>query len=111
MLLVDTEHQSVQDAYAEAFLEAHGISVERMPVFVAILLGASESAKPIKNIDIMDLDLLVALGQELEKKADYQRPFVLYRIFGSSKKLAQRLKQESAPIRDELEKLLQWMDS
>lgn len=111
MLLVDTEHQSVQDAYAEAFLEAHGLSVEMMPVFVAILLGASESAKPIKNIDIMDLDLLVALGQELEKKADYQRPFVLYRIFGSSKKLAQRLKQESAPIRDELEKLLQWMDS
>lgn len=111
MLLVDTEHQSVQDAYAEAFLEAHGLSVEIMPVFVAILLGASESAKPLKGIDIRELDLLVALRQELEKKEDYQRAFALYQIFGSSKKFAQRLKQESAPIKDELEKLLQWMDS
>ena len=68
MLLVDTEHQSVQDPYAETFHEAHSLSVEIMPVFVAILLGASESAKPLKNIDIRELDLLVALRQELRRK-------------------------------------------
>ncbi|HBT71928.1 MAG TPA: hypothetical protein DEB37_06525, partial [Lysinibacillus sp.] len=81
-----------------------------MPVFVAILLGGSESAKPLKGMDIKGLDLLTALVQELEKKEDYQRAFVLYRIFGSSKKIAQRLKQEEAPMKNELKKLLQWMD-
>ncbi|WP_342534885.1 DUF6138 family protein [Lysinibacillus sp. FSL K6-1151] len=110
MALVDTEHQSVQDAYAEAFQEVHGLAVEVMPVFVAILLGGSESAKPLKGMDIKGLDLLTALVQELEKKEDYQRAFILYRIFGSSKKIAQRLKQEEAPMKNELQKLLQWMD-
>ncbi len=109
MTLVDTEHQSVQDIYAEVFVEAHGLSEGLMPVFVAILLGANESAKPLKGIEIMEPNLLTALVQELKNKEDYQREFVLYRLFGSQKKLAQHMKQEAPPIKNELEKLLQWM--
>lgn len=110
MTIVDTEHQSVQNYYAEAFVEAHDLSVELMPVFVAILLGANDSAKPLKSIEIKGQTLLLALIQELENKEDYQREFVLYQLFGNSKKLVQRMKQESAPIKYELEKLLQWMN-
>lgn len=109
MALVDTEHQSVQDGYAEAFIEAHGLSVEVMPVLVAILLGANESAKPLKGIEMWEQSLLTALVQELENKKDYQREFVLYRLFGSTKKLAQRMKHEATPSK-ELDKLLLWMN-
>lgn len=48
---------------------------------------------------------------ELAKKEDYERAFVLYRIFGSANKVAQRLKRETSPIKEELEQLLQWMDT
>ncbi|KPN96242.1 DUF6138 family protein [Lysinibacillus sp. ZYM-1] len=109
MALVDSEHQSVQDSYGEAFVEAHGLSTELIPVFVAILLGANESAKPLKGIEIMDANLLKALVQELEDKEDYEREFVLYRLFGSPQKLRQRMKQEATQIKEELEKLRQWI--
>ncbi|MGE7111876.1 DUF6138 family protein [Lysinibacillus sp. NPDC047702] len=109
MAIVDTEHQSVQNYYAEAFVEAHALSVELMPVFVAILLGANESVKPLKGIEIKEQELLSALIQELENKEDHQREFVLYQLFGNSKKLAQSVNQAAAPIKNELEKLLQWM--
>ncbi|GEM_PF-3812442 len=48
---------------------------------------------------------------ELAKKEDYERAFALYRIFGRANNLAQRLKQEAPPIKEELEQLLQWMDT
>ncbi|MGE7988908.1 DUF6138 family protein [Lysinibacillus fusiformis] len=110
MALVDSEHQSVQDSYGEAFIEAHGLSVELIPVFVAILLGANESAKPLKGIENMEVDLLKALVQELEAKESYEREFVLYRIFGGAKKLAQRIKQETSERKEELETLQQWVN-
>lgn len=110
MALVDSEHQSVQDSYGEAFIEAHGLSVELIPVFVAILLGANESAKPLKGIENMEVDLLKALVQELETKESYEREFVLYRIFGGAKKLAQHIKQETSERKEELETLQQWVN-
>ncbi|MED4886059.1 DUF6138 family protein [Lysinibacillus fusiformis] len=110
MSLVDSEHQSVQDSYGEAFIEAHGLSVELLPMFVAILLGANESAKPLKGIENMEVDLLKALVQELETRESYEREFVLYRIFGGAKKLAQRIKQETSERKEELEKLQQWIN-
>lgn len=109
MALVDIEHQSVQDGYAEAFIEAHGLSVELMPVLVAILMGSNESAKPLKGIDMWQPNLLGALVQELENKKDYEREVVLYRLFGNPKKLAQRRKQEETSSK-ELDKILQWMN-
>ncbi|UZM97967.1 DUF6138 family protein [Lysinibacillus sp. MHQ-1] len=105
MTLVDSEHQSVQDSYGEAFIEAHGLSVEFIPVLVAILLGANESAKPLKGIEMMKVDLLKALVQELENKESYEREFVLYQLFGGAKKLAQHIKQETSDRKEELEKL------
>ncbi|WP_421648455.1 DUF6138 family protein [Lysinibacillus fusiformis] len=110
MTLVDSEHQSVQDSYGEAFIEAHGLSVELIPVFVGILLGANESAKPLKGIENMEVELLKALVQELETKESYEREFVLYRIFGGAKKLAQRIKQETSERKEVLEKLQQWVN-
>ncbi|SCW50816.1 hypothetical protein SAMN04487970_101146 [Paenibacillus tianmuensis] len=107
MVLVDSEHQSMQDGYAEAFIEAHGLTPERMPVFVAILLGGSESAKPLKNLAINTPELGEALIQELETKEDYDREVVIYRIFGSTKKLAQAAKKESSPVKEQLERLLE----
>ncbi|WMT39030.1 DUF6138 family protein [Paenibacillus sp. D2_2] len=109
MELVDSEHQSVQDGYAEAFVEAHGLSVQQMPVLISILLGGNESAGTVKNIVIDSTDLADALVHELTAKEDYQREYVLYRIFGSRSKLAQRAKKEASPLKDKLEKLLAWM--
>lgn len=109
MELVDTEHQSVQDGYAEAFMEAHGLSADLMPAVVSILLGGNQSAKPVKSMEINCSELADALFQELEAKEDYQREYVLYRIFGSRSKLAQRVKKEEPPLKDNLEKLLAWM--
>ncbi|MCM3040013.1 DUF6138 family protein [Paenibacillus motobuensis] len=109
MKLVDTEHQSVQDGYAEAFVEAHGVSVQWMPVLISILLGGNESAGAVKNIVIDSPELADALVHELAAKEDYQREYVLYRIFGSRSKLAQRVKKEASPLKDKLEKLLAWM--
>ncbi|KKO52852.1 DUF6138 family protein [Paenibacillus sp. DMB20] len=107
MELVDTEHQSAQDGYAEAFIEAHGVTAEHMPTIVSILLGGSESAKPVKNIAIDTPDLADALIRELESKEDYKREAVIYRIFGSSQKLAQAAKRESSPLKERLERLLE----
>lgn len=109
MELVDTEHQSVQDGYAEAFVEAHGLSVKLMPVLISILLGGNESAGGVKNIVIDSPELAVALVHELAAKQDYQREYVLYRIFGSRSKLAQRVRKEASPLKDEMEELLAWM--
>ncbi len=110
MALVDAEHQSVQDHYAEALIEAHGLSPELMPALVAVLLASNESAKPLKELALYEPDLLSALIRELENIEDYQREVVLYRIFGGAKKLKQRIKKEPAPIKEALEHLLLWMN-
>jgi hypothetical protein len=107
MELVDSEHQSMQDGYVEAFIEAHGVTVEHMPVFVSILLGGNESAKPVKNIVIDTPELGNALIRELEIKEDYEREVVIYRIFGSNKKLTLAAKKESSPLKEQLEQLLE----
>ncbi|UNK16297.1 DUF6138 family protein [Paenibacillus sp. N3/727] len=107
MELVDEEHQSAQDRYAEAFIEAHGVTAEHMPVLVSILLGGNQSAKPVKNIAIDTPELGDALIRELETIEDYEREVVIYRIFGSNKKLAQAAKKESSPLKEQLDQLLE----
>ena len=109
MKLVDTEHQSMQDGYADAFIEAHGLSVETMPVWVSILLGGSESAKQVKSSPIDRPELADALMAELETQEGYQREAVLYRIFGSPGKLAQVVKKASPPLKEKLERMSAWM--
>ncbi|WP_145134557.1 DUF6138 family protein [Paenibacillus sp. Y412MC10] len=108
MEIVDTEHQSAQDGYAEAFIEAHGLTPDRMSVLVAILLGGSDSAKPVKSFVINTPDLADALLSELESKEDYERETVLYRIFGTRAKLAQSARKETSPMKEKLERLLAW---
>jgi len=109
MKLVDTEHQSMQDGYADAFIEAHGLSVETMPVWVSILLGGSESAKPVKSAPIDSPEYVDALLAELETIKGYPREAVLYRIFGSPGKLAQVAKKASPPLKDKLLRISEWM--
>ncbi len=58
----------------------------------------------------MEVELLKALVQELETKESYEREFLLYRIFGGAKKLAQRIKQETSERKEVLEKLQQWVN-
>ncbi|MFG0215415.1 DUF6138 family protein [Brevibacillus porteri] len=106
MELVDTEHQSAQDDFAIAFIEAHGVTVENMPVLVSLVLGSSDSAKPLKNITIDRAELVDALIGELAAMEDYLRETVIYRLFGGNKKLAQAVKKESSPIKDKLAQLL-----
>ncbi|AWB43750.1 hypothetical protein DCC85_05625 [Paenibacillus sp. CAA11] len=107
MELVDNEHQSVQDGYAEAFIEAQGITEEHMPTLVSILLGASEGARPLKTVQIDTPELAEALIRSLEKKEDYERETVIYRIFGGEKKLAQAAKKAGGLLKDRLEELAQ----
>ncbi len=52
MELVDNEHQSAQDGYAEAFVKSHGLNAGEMYTLVSILLGGSDMAKPVKGIVI-----------------------------------------------------------
>lgn len=106
MELVDSEHQSAQDGYAEAFIESHGLNVGGMLTFVSILLAGNDMAKPVKGIAINTPELADALIMALEDKADHQREFVIYRIFGSEKKFAAALKQASSPLKERLEALM-----
>ncbi|MCZ8523408.1 MULTISPECIES: DUF6138 family protein [Paenibacillus] len=106
MELVDSEHQSAQDSYAEAFVERHGLNAGTMPTFVSILLGGSDMAKPLKGVAIDTPDLVDALILALEDKKDHQREFALHRIFGSEKNRLAVLKQVESPQKERLEELM-----
>lgn len=106
MELVDTEHQMVQDDYAEAFIEAHGITGENLPVLVTILLGGNEEGKYVKNATIDDPELAGALVDVLKEKKDYERELVLYRLFKSADKLAGTARKSKPPLKEQLEQLL-----
>ncbi|RCX23778.1 hypothetical protein DFP94_1011380 [Fontibacillus phaseoli] len=106
MELVDTEHQMVQDDYAEAFIDAHGLTAEKMPVLVSILLGGNEEGKYVKNETIDDPELAGALVDVLKGKKDHERELVLYRLFKSSDKLAGAARKSQSPLKEELEQLL-----
>lgn len=93
MELVDSEHQSAQDKYAEAFVAQHGVNNRVMSTLVSILLGGSDMAKPVKGINIDSPELADALNSALADKADHQREFVLFRMFGSEKKGLAALKR------------------
>lgn len=106
MELVDTEHQMVQDDYAEAFIEAHGLTAENLPVLVTILLGGNEEGKYVKNATIDDPELAGALVDVLKEKKDYERELVLYRLFKSADKLAGTARRAKPPLKEQLEQLL-----
>lgn len=106
MELVDTEHQLVQDYYAEAFIEAHGVKAEHMPVLVSILLGGNEEGRPVKNIIIDRPELAEALHKAVKGKEIQERELVLCRIFGSMKKLVAAAKEADPPLKEGLEKLV-----
>ncbi|KOP69275.1 hypothetical protein AMS62_25720 [Bacillus sp. FJAT-18019] len=92
MEMVDTEHQMIQDGYAEAFIDAHGIEPELMTVLVDILLAGNDEARPVKNFVIDRVEVAEALLQALLSKEIYEREQVLYRIFGSRTKLGKAVK-------------------
>lgn len=94
MEMVDSEHQMIQDGYAEAFIDAHGVDTELMPVLVDILLAGTEEARPVKNFVIDRVELAEVLLQELLSKEIYEREQVLYRIFGSRAKLEKAVRSE-----------------
>ncbi|TVX93406.1 DUF6138 family protein [Paenibacillus agilis] len=106
MELVDTEHQMVQDSYAQAFIEAHGVKAEHMPVLVSILLGGNEEGKQVKNLTIDRPELADALVQALKGKEIYEMELVVCRIFGSVKKLTAAAKKADPPLNERLEELL-----
>ncbi|MFC4099405.1 DUF6138 family protein [Paenibacillus xanthanilyticus] len=96
MEIVDSEHQSAQDKYAEAFVAQHGVTVASMPTLVAIVLGGSDMAKPVKGIAIDTPELADALREALADQPDHKRDVVLYRLFGSEKKGLAALKQAAS---------------
>ena len=105
MELVDTEHQIVQDSYAKAFIDAHGVKTEHMPVITAILLGGNEEARPVKNLIIDTPELAKALVQVLKDKKNHERELVLCRIFVSADKLKKAVRQAHSPLKEGLEQL------
>ncbi|ULO07649.1 hypothetical protein H1230_01855 [Paenibacillus sp. 19GGS1-52] len=105
MELVDTEHQMVQDSYAQAFIDAHGVKTEHMPILTSILLGGNEEARPVKNITIDRPELAEALIQVLKNKKNHECELVLCRIFGSADKLARAVRQAHPPLKEGLEQL------
>ncbi len=72
MELVDTEHQLAQDGYAEAFIEAHGVKKELIPVIVSILQGGIDEGTLVKNLTIDSLELAEALFEALKGKEIYE---------------------------------------
>lgn len=106
MELVDTEHQMVQDGYAEAFIEAHGFQAEHMPVFVSILMGGSDEGRHVKKATIDRPELAEALAKALKDKKGYERELVLCRVFGSRNKLAGAIRKAEPQLQQGLEQLL-----
>ena len=96
MDLVDTEHQSAQDEYAEAFAQAHSPDVHTLPILVAILRAGGQSAKPMKPAPIDSAELAGIVHKQLEPLASHERETVLYRLFGGQAKLV-RLAQKAEP--------------
>lgn len=94
MEMVDSEHQMIQDGYAETFIDTHGLDTELIPVLVDILLAGNEEARPVKNFVIDRVELAEVLLQELLSKEIYEREQVLYRIFGSRAKLEKAVRSE-----------------
>ncbi len=88
MKLVDTEHQSAQDHYPAALVEAHGMDASFVPTLMSVLLASSESAKPIKGWgDVLEKDeIILAWDTQLQSLEDYQRDQVLYLLCGNSAK-------------------------
>lgn len=106
MELVDTEHQLAQDGYAEAFIEAHGVKKELMPVIVAILQGGIDEGTLVKNLTIDSLELAVALFEALKGKEIYECEMVLCRIFESIENLVEETQKAQPPLKEALEQLL-----
>lgn len=98
MEMVDTEHQMIQDGYAQVFIDAHSVEPKLMPVLIDILLAGNEEARPVKNFVIDRIELAEALLQELLSKEIYQREQVLYRIFGSHEKLKKAANSEKTEL-------------
>jgi len=105
MKLVDTEHQTAQDSYAKAFIDAHGVKPEHMTVMISILLGGNEEAKPVKNLTIDRPELAEALLQGLKDKKNHERELVLYRIYGSADKLERAARQAPPLLKEKLQQL------
>lgn len=106
MGMVDTEHQMVQDGYPQAFIEAHGVKAEHMPVIVSMLLGGIDEGTKVKNLTIDRPELAEALIEALKDKENYQCEMVVCRIFGSVKKLEGTARKAEAPLKERLEQLL-----
>lgn len=106
MDMVDTEHQIVQDGYPQAFIEAHGVKAEHMPVIVSMLLGGIDEGTKVKNLAIDRPELAVALIEALKDKEHYQCEMVVCRIFGSVKKLEGAARKAASPLKERLEQLL-----
>lgn len=106
MELVDTEHQLAQDGYAEAFIEAHGVKKELMPVIVSILQGGIDEGTLVKNLTIDSPELAEALFEALKGKEIYECEMVLCRIFESIENLVEETQKAQPPLKEALEQLL-----
>ncbi|MGW9527811.1 DUF6138 family protein [Paenibacillus terrae] len=106
MKLVDTEHQLVQDGYAAAFAEAHGLTPDTIPVWTTILLAGNQSAKPLKSSGIESVEQAQVLVEELEKLEEYDKELLVYRIWGGEKKLKSSLKQADPEVKVLLESFI-----
>ncbi|WP_028545517.1 DUF6138 family protein [Paenibacillus taiwanensis] len=106
MGMVDTEHQSVQDGYPQAFIEAHGVKKAHMPVIVSMLLAGIDEGTKVRNLTLDHPEVIEGLIEALQDKDNYQCEMVVCRIFGSVQKLEGVARKAEPSLKQKWEQLL-----
>lgn len=88
MANVDEEHQSVQDQFAAAFAERHGVTTASIPVLAACLRACTDNAKVKIQAELEDLEKLELFCQQLQGLEGYLVEHMLYPIWGKLERLA-----------------------
>ncbi|WP_160690392.1 DUF6138 family protein [Clostridium sp. C2-6-12] len=92
---VDNEHQSVQNHFAEAFIEKYGVNAETIPVLIKCLLACYDK-KPFKKLEAIETcENLEFLIKELEVLKSYEIEHVIFFIWGGIDKLSNKLKKKT----------------
>jgi len=107
MGLVDDEHQMVQDKFATAFVEQHGLTDRSIPPLIACLRRSTDHLKlKVLQSELEDEDKLASLVEQVQRLPDYEVQRVLYPIWGKVEKLAGLARKAEGRRKDLLQALL-----
>lgn len=101
MKQVDEEHQSVQNYFAEAFVEKHGVNARTIPTLTICLLHGTDSMKLKIKEQVEEEANLAALLDSIRLCESYQVEHLAYIVWGGLAKLksaAAKAKGEKADM-------------